>query len=206
MNIHFGNQSQFELFPKTTGDTIENVAPRFIFSRVVLTFENLVVVFVFVIVSLVIAYSIGVERGRRNTAVARPVAQVTPEVALTIQDVTHPRIELTPPPAAARPLTTATSTAEAARALPPKTVPVVPKTSSEKVVDKGYTVQVASYKSQADARQEAKVLRDQGFDSMVLTKGSYSILCVGRFAQQDGAKDLQNKLRKKYKDSLIRSF
>jgi len=224
MNIHFGNQSQFELFPKTTGDTIENVAPRFIFSRLVLSFENLVVVFVFIIVSLVIAFSVGVERGRRNTAMARPVAQAIAPASIGPGPLARPQIPAMSAPAvvngAALPMGRSVypsgkfvaampASAEAARALPQlaPVLPVLAKTAvSEKVVDKGYTVQVASYKKESYAQKEAADLRKQGMDSLVLTKGSFVIVCVGRFGGQEEAKKMADKLKKRYKDCVIRSL
>ncbi len=218
MNIHFGNQSQFELFPKTTGDTIENVAPRFIFSRVILSFENLVVVFVFIIVSLIIAFSVGVERGRHNLMMARSMtlsaipatnlsAPVVNSTVATAASATLPMSRTLTPPV--RTVSVVPGTAEAARVLP-QTVPVLPvvaKTGpSEKVVDKGYTVQVASYKNKSDAQGEADALRKGGLDSLVMAKGKYSIVCVGRFGSQDEAKGMANKLKKRYKDCVIRSL
>jgi len=210
MNIHFGNQSQFELFPKTTGDTIENVAPRFIFSRIVLSFENLVVIFVFILISLIVAYSIGVERGRRHTAVARPVAQAAVPVAVKRDSVPHPQLSVSPVvPVSVNVVPVSVPPAEIVRTTTPS-APVLPpfaqNSPSEKVVDKGYTIQVASYKSESFALKEANALQSQGMKSLVLMKGSHWIVCVGQFAKPDEAKKLLNKLKKKYKDSLIRSF
>lgn len=213
MNIHFGNQSQFELFPKTTGDTIENVAPRFIFSRIVLTFENVVVVFVFVVVGLIVAFSMGVERGRRHAAAVRPMASVAVPASFPANPLPHPQINVapaattnvvrgTPVPSGPQAVTAVQITPAPAPVLPP----LAPNRPSEKVVDKGYTIQVASYKSESLAQKEANGLKAQGMSSLVLNKGSYWIVCVGQYAKQDEAKKTLNKLKKRYKDSIIRSF
>ena len=239
MNIHFGNQSQFELFPGTTGDPIENSAPRFIFSRIVLTFENVVVIFVFVIVSLIIAFSMGVERGRVKARLARPAAiQSAVPVAMTSVMPNAPISAATPrntdsvlsgtaiaanvPAGAvsvapvgsmvrvANPVTVTASPAVVPAA--PKVVAASPKAvqpASEKGVDKGYTIQVASYKSDVMAQKELAVLKKKGFESFVMTKGSYVIVCVGKFSgaqAQDEAKKMFNKLKKQYKDSIVRSL
>ncbi len=211
MNIHFGNQSQFELFPGTTGEPIENTAPRFIFSRLVLTFENLVVVFVFLIVGLIIAFSIGVERGRVKARLARPVAQLTTQTLTQTSVMPHPQISvITTAPVVSKPVSTITATAQAAgQVLPPAVVaaPVIARgTQAEKGVDKRYTVQVASYKSQSMAEKESGDLKRKGLASFVAVKGNYSIVCVGKFSSQDQAKQMLTKLKKRYKDSTIRSL
>jgi cell division septation protein DedD len=251
MNIHFGNQSQFELFPGTTGDPIENSAPRFIFSRIVLTFENVVVIFVFVIVGLIIAFSLGVERGRVKARLARPalIQQVTPvaipsvmpnsqisvtpgtnyknynnEIVQNNLSGTAIASTIAPAPATIMPVSTivksnpaSTRTAAlapvkpVAKAVVAKSVVNKPTTKAppEKVVDKGYTVQVASYKSDSMAQKESADLKRKGLESFVITKGNYLIVCVGRFSgaqAQDEAKKMFNKLKKQYKDSIVRSF
>lgn len=211
MNIHFGNQSQFELFPGTTGEPIENTAPRFIFSRVVLTFENLVVVFVFLIVSLIIAFSIGVERGRVKARLARPVAQLTTQSLVQNSVMPHPQISVIP---TAQPIGKSNSLVSATvqpsvEVLPPAVVavPVIARPApAEKGVDKRYTVQVASYKSQSMAEKESADLKRKGLASFVAVKGNYSIVCVGNFSTQDQAKQMLTKLKKRYKDSTIRSL
>lgn len=212
MNIHYGNQSQFELFPRTTGgDPIENTAPRFIFSRVVLSFENVVVIFVLMIVSLIIAFSAGVEKGRRFTRLATPVAQIAAPVAAV--NSVAPRLQAinAPSPLSAGRIPAATaSVAEAAHEVITPQAPLAPVLSRpappQKVIDKGYTVQVASYKLGAMADKEAGDLKRQGFESFVAKKGSFAIVCVGKFASAELARQMQNKLKKRYKDSMIRSF
>ncbi len=212
MNIYLGNQSQFELFPRTTGEPIENSAPRFIFSRVVLSFDNVVVVFVFVILALIIAFSIGVDRGRVKARMARPIAGVA--IAGPLLTSVMPRTQMTTVttlPANTKPIVVNTGVAEAAarEVVPVATIaaPVTTRTVPlQKGVDKGYTVQVASYKKESMAQKEVVDLKAKGLESFVAIKGDYAIVCVGRFSSQDQAKQMQGKLKKRYKDSMIRSY
>lgn len=204
MNIHFGNQSQFELFPGTTGEPIENTAPRFIFSRIVLTFENVVVVFVFMIVSLIIAFSIGVERGRVRARMAHSVTQFAVPVAVQTESVPSPEVMAVTMPQ------NMTGLAQAAQGDLPSISVVAPimdqPAAAQKDVDKGYTVQVASYKKESMAEKEAINLKREGFESFTMQKGDYVIICVGKFTSQDKAKQMLSKLKKRYKDSMIRSL
>lgn len=209
MNIHYGNQSQFELFPGTTGESIESVAPRFIFSRVTLTFENLVVVLVTVIVGLIVAFSIGVEKGKRLTRAAPPEAQMAAPAKSTRVAVPPVQVAASAPVMAApavKPQPAPVMMAETAVAEPVIAAPTVNNAPPEKGVDKRYTIQVASYKTQTYAQKEANALKRQGFEALVVTKGNFSIVCVGQFAGEDQAKTLLKKLKTRYKDCIVRSL
>jgi len=67
-----------------------------------------------------------------------------------------------------------------------------------------YTIQVASYKSRAVAQREAEFLKKKGVSTIVLSKGTYTILCVGRFSDKQKAKIFLVELKKKYRDCFIR--
>lgn len=67
-----------------------------------------------------------------------------------------------------------------------------------------YTIQLASYQIKTTAQKEAQALQKKGFSPVVLSKGKYTVLCVGRFANQNKAKIMLTELKKRYKDCLIR--
>jgi len=69
---------------------------------------------------------------------------------------------------------------------------------------KKYSVQVASYRTMTKAEQEAESLRKKGYNSFVLRKGSYVIVCVGKFKEKSEARTSLSKLRKVYSDSYVR--
>ena len=83
---------------------------------------------------------------------------------------------------------------------------------SEKSIDKKdtlekiHTVQVASFKEKERAQREADTLVKGGYDAFIAPKGSYYIVCVGKFAESQQARTLHNGLRKKYADCYIRSL
>lgn len=87
-----------------------------------------------------------------------------------------------------------------------KSVPVpIPKDNTVAQEKTGnYTIQLASYQSKVLLQKEADNLRKKGFTPFVITKGNYSILCVGSFANKDTAKPLLSELRKKFRDGYIR--
>jgi cell division septation protein DedD len=69
-----------------------------------------------------------------------------------------------------------------------------------------YTVQVASYADEKFAKKAAMDLDKRGFQTIVMQKGKYAILCVGKFNQKNEAKATIAKLKPKYKDCLVRSM
>jgi hypothetical protein len=67
-----------------------------------------------------------------------------------------------------------------------------------------YTIQIASYQTKTYAQKEAESLKKRGFASLVLPKGTYTIVCVGNFADEKTARPLLSKLKKRYQDCFIR--
>ena len=71
--------------------------------------------------------------------------------------------------------------------------------------DSLFTIQVASFKLKKSAQIEADRLIKSGIeDAFVLPKGSYSIVCVGKFSLMAEAKRFSNRLKKRYNDCLVR--
>ncbi len=72
---------------------------------------------------------------------------------------------------------------------------------------KPFTVQIASYKTESFAQRVADLMKQKGYETQVLSKGSHAIVCVGNFAEQKQAQVFSEQFRKKYKeykDCLVR--
>lgn len=67
-----------------------------------------------------------------------------------------------------------------------------------------YIIQLASYKTKSFAEKEAESLKKKGFSPLILSKGNYSVLCVGSFPNKEVAQSLLSGLKKRYKDCYIR--
>lgn len=67
-----------------------------------------------------------------------------------------------------------------------------------------FAIQLASYQTENPARKEAELLKKKGFDPLVLSKGKYTVLYVGKFASKEKAKIALSELKKRYKDCFIR--
>lgn len=203
MNINY-RQPQFELFPGNPDDTTK---PKYLLANVSLTAENLVVFAILGIMGAVFAYSLGVERGKhvmaaqmRDTAVTKSVMAEIP-VAATQNVVTNAGAARAPGQAATKTVVPATGVVvNAVPAVVAQQKPLTPASVFK------YTVQVASYADEKFARRAAVDLNKKGFETVVMQKGKYAILCVGKFNQKNEAMTMISKLKSKYKDCLVRSM
>jgi len=199
--------SQFELFPGVVAHSEQKPHARIFVKSITISIEHFVVLAVVIIISMVTAFSIGVERGKRavvsqanqrsrpvQTTIDRQAERIAPE------GISEQAPDSLAPPA----VVVAAPVVQAARQDDALAIPL--KTGVEKDSEKQYTVQVASFKKEQHARQEAEGLEASGYEIFVLPKGKYSIVCVGKFARKDQAREISNRLKKKYKDCLIRSL
>lgn len=154
-----------------------NPKPKKVFT---LFFEHLVLVSIGVIMIAVVAFSLGVEKGKR---IAKKEGY---DISVSVNGVNEKA---------------SSKEVEHVEAAP---VEVIEKPQVQ--LPERYTIQVASFVKKEIADKEASLLKAQGFDGFVLEKGKYSILCIGRFASRDNASKEQKLLRKKYSDCLIRKI
>lgn len=68
----------------------------------------------------------------------------------------------------------------------------------------GFAIQLASFKTKTLAQKEAQVLERKGFVPLILSKGKFTVLCVGAFSKKEEAQSLLSELRKRYDDCFIR--
>ena len=202
MNINY-KQPQFELFPgnSTIGD--DATRPRFFLANLTLTIENLVVLSILGIMVAVFAYSLGVERGKHVMAAqwnaraqAKPMAAEVPAIAA--QAVTAIKI--------AGPSVGSAVANAPVQAIQPTPTVIVQQNLQKADPRFKFTVQLASYADGNFARKVAQDLDKKGFETIVMQKGKYAILCVGKFNQKNEAMAMISKLKSKYKDCLVRSM
>lgn len=76
----------------------------------------------------------------------------------------------------------------------------------ERIEEPRYTIQLASYKTRSYAEREAEGLRKKGLSPLIVKKGDYMVLCVGKFSDKDNARPLLAELRKRYQGCYIRGL
>lgn len=200
MSINPNSQSQFEFFPGPSKNESHESPARnpFAFRGLTLSLDNLVVLCIIFIICLVVFFSFGVERGKRLAAEQLKIDPIALDKVIkqkdalqepVVEQVHKISIEQEPKPASA----------------------AVPKEEDKREVleldiqeENLYTIQVASFKLEKNAKKEADTLKGKGHETFVVPKGSYSIVCVGKFPEKMQAKTYTDKLDRRYKDYLIR--
>ncbi|MBP7217187.1 MAG: SPOR domain-containing protein [Candidatus Omnitrophica bacterium] len=186
---------QLELFNKAGEIAQEQASGRndsfFTFVR---SYEKSILLIFGFVVTGIICFSLGVEKGKRlvahNTETRFDVA-LRPTTAAVSAPVVKPIV----------------SQQEKAKETLLK--PAVQKESfSQPAIIKelllNYTIQIGSYHTKDQAQKEAKALQKKGMLSLVVPKGKYFIVCVGNFNNKSKAQSTLTELKKRYRDCFIR--
>ena len=67
-----------------------------------------------------------------------------------------------------------------------------------------YRIQVASYAGSQRAQQEVEKLKNKGYPALVLQKGQYMVVFVGEFSDKQEAREKMQSLKSSYSDCFIR--
>lgn len=78
------------------------------------------------------------------------------------------------------------------------------KPDSKELIRKNYTIQVASISKSKNVSKELSKLRSKGYTAFSLTKGKYTVICVGRFNAREDAQINLVKMKNSYPDCQIR--
>ncbi len=204
MNINY-KQSQFELFPGAVSGADKIAKPRFYFSSLTLSLENLVIATIGVLMVVVLSFSLGVEKGKKvvlsNSSVmpviltapvnGKPASSASSQAAPASKD---PGVSADPSETMSQEIARQDKRGEKTPAL----------IKDDEMLPSGYTIQVASFKKDEFAQKEAVLLQKKGYQIFVVSKGKYSIVCVGKYSNKDDAKVTLNRLQKTYKDLIVR--
>lgn len=177
--------SQLELFSQQDNSPQEKKTADKRFLSGIRVYEKKILTVIAAVSISIISFSFGVERGKRvsltNGNQRFDVANVK---SATPQERIAPAASL-------------------------KTLPLMKneelKALPESPLDKqGYYIQLASYKTKASAQKEMDSLRKQGLSAIILTKGSYNVLCIGSFNNRENAQPTLVQMKKRFKDCYLR--
>jgi len=201
MNITNYNQSQFELFPKTAEKTNQKEEPAALLKDLTLSQENIIVVTIIFIMTWVLFFSFGVEKGKKivsnsNISVTAPVVN-NKNIDAAVQSVDN---------IISSEGITVTGHDSVNEQIIESQDPFMNPIEVQTAESDYFTIQVASFKTKDKAQKEASNLKEKGYEIFVLSKGNHSIVCVGKFAQRMEAKKFSAKLKNRYTDCLVRRF
>jgi len=189
---------QLDLFSQSGKPQAQSSPERIRFFSYIRSYEKNILLIIGIVVTGIICFSIGVEKGKRISALKVATTSGL-ETALDLQ------------PKAAIAKDTVVVNALQAKQFQP--LPIVNANSAALVQNakkpveppgNAYTIQLASYKSRSLAQKEAELLKKKGFLPSVITKGSYTILCVGKFPSKETAQSQLVQLTKRYQGCHLR--
>jgi len=80
------------------------------------------------------------------------------------------------------------------------------KQDSKQKIREKYVIQLATFKKKGSAEQELSRLKTDGYEADIRKSGSYYQVYIGGFVKKRDAQRLLEKLKKKYKDSYIKTL
>lgn len=180
---------------------------------ITLPVDTLILVSVVIMLLIIIAFSWGVERGRKiaSLTLAKQQADSLVEFNGTLANATakayldinnETTVKPLKPVAQARPQKNNTTQSQ-------------DQTGAEKDTDDdsdqidgaegNYVIQVGSYVTESAAQREAKKLKDNGYNVDISQKGKYVVIFVGDYKNKQDAQKNVDSLKKRYKDCFIKS-
>jgi len=144
-----------------------------------------------VVLSLVLIYSMGIEKGRKTAHLKERISVSSKEnqSAAVISDVTINNL----------------GTREQKREEGLSEDDMEEKAEEKKEDGTGkYTIQVGSYLKQGIAQVEAKKLKEKGYSVWISKKGKFQVILVGEFKDKSEAQKDMQALKERFKDCFLR--
>lgn len=182
------NHTQLDLFSQANTASAGSRAYSSPFLEQLKNYERGILATIAVIIIGIVAFSLGVEKGKQivsfNPAKATAPAGVKPQA--------NPVKESRPSKAGIVPQQANSQKEENTK-----------YKELKKNLQK-YTIQLASYSARSNAQKEAETLKKRGLAAIIQPKGKYIALCVGNFPDKETAQSLLPQLKKQYRDCRIR--
>lgn len=178
------NYSQLELFSQTeTEITAKKTNLSSSLLRYIRSYEKIILLIIGFIIASIISFSLGVEKGEKNISLNTNSKM---DLAATKTPIDKNRNE------------------EQIVIIAPQKNTETKETDKNKEETNTYTIQVASYQTKVHAQKEIEGFKKRGFSASIVSKGKYTVICVGKFQNKKTAESLLTELRKQYKDCFIR--
>ncbi len=222
MKLHY-KQSQFEFFPSTANSNDHPDRPNYLYSSLIISIENLIVFSIVILMAFIFSFSIGVEKGKSFASTKINLLSQPQEKSVSTEKEQPQESSVYLQDKKIKTSEKVRNSKTNQRSLPVHQQSVLPHPPQQrqqrnpvitqvmintrdliKLPEDIYTVQVASFLREEHAQKEAMDLRKLGLPSLIVPKGSYSIVCVGQFSRKEDASLHMNNLKKKYKDCLVR--
>lgn len=192
------NNPQLELFSQLKQGGADSSKGRLSFFRYMRSYEKVIVNVIILMVTGIISFSLGVEKGKR---IVRKDSTAYIELALKAKEERIVRAEVLVdkklPLASAVP-----AVLQVPRVIMP--LPQAAQAIKSDPLLAKYSIQVASYEARLHAEKAAKKLKSKGMAASVVSKGRFSVLYVGNFSDKVSANTVLTELKKQYRDAFLR--
>lgn len=149
-----------------------------------LSYENLILLTIGVIMTLLVCYSLGVEKGRHL------VKLQDEQIKKVQEEEKEEEVQVAPTKKSAEPKKKKMTIKVAQGLGSPKKLPYI---------------QVASFRTDKFATQEMQQLKNKGYQPFTLSWGKYKVVCVGGYKNKDEADKALTRLKKLYADCILRN-
>ena len=179
---------QIEFFSDASTKSSKQKKEKFRLGKIILSlsYENMLILAIALIMLLVTCYSLGVEKGKQLAQAAQEPAKVQ-----TIVDTAEAKEK-------------EQAKEEPTKSTPEKRVRVKVVNAEEAPRSKAY-IQVASFLTNKYAQKESKRLKDKGYAPFTANWGKYKVVCVGGYQSQDEASRDLKQLKQLYADCILRN-
>lgn len=181
---------QLELFASAPDEALDNTKYT-LFLEKVSAYERNIFLGVCFLIIFIVAYALGIEKGKK----------------ITIAENKNKTYQITPAniiPAA--PQSVFKKTIDPVKKESTLNENKAPALQERKIIDAGYTVQVASFRHKSSAEKEKNLLEKKGYKVYTVSKNSYIIVCVGSFEDKTKAELSRRQLKRIYGDCLVRKL
>ncbi len=180
---------QAELFTDYSGKSAKPQKSKFNYFKlsVSLSYENIFIVSIGLVMFLIVCYSLGVEKGKQLVQ-----ARTTPRTAIEIQTKTG---------------TTQTENEPAAQTKPqpksPQPAKVRIKVAEEQDLRAKPYIQVATFLTDKYANREIESLKNNGYQAFSVLRGKYREIRVGGYTDSQQAQQAFKQLKTVYADCIL---
>lgn len=202
------NSSQLELFSRSKDySNFKIQAPQYTFFGRIRNYEKTILVIFAFAVTVIISFSLGVEKGKRTQLVntgSRVDMALKTQPQASSKTTPDAAVDKQPSEAITTGINTLVNVNIKKRIQLAQEKQDNTKQSTYPQDLNNYTVQVASFKSGPLARKETERLKKMGFKALTFPSGKFIVVCVGSFSDKKKAEPTKSELKKRYGDCLIR--
>lgn len=188
--------SQLELFSETGNGSGKNFVSCSSFLGYIRNHERVIILMFCFIITGLLSFSFGVEKGKQLIHNVSYSPEAKPEPAAEIKNTLSPPQKINN--------LDNSSIAPQTQIKEPQIKKVKLPAVNFKQGKENYTIQLASYKNKLQLEKEIAVLKHKGLAPIILKKGKYLVLCVGKFTAKEKAETLLTDLKTNYQGCYIR--